>query len=75
MKQPANRTIQAAGRLHRTSEAGVRPRRSWPRPVLALAILLLAVVTLGGVFAVAQAQQADGAISDLTLTSDTPRRP
>ena len=72
MKQPANRTIQAAGRLRRTSEAGVRPRRSWPRPVLALAILLLAVVTLGGVFAVAQAQQADGAISDLTLTSDTP---
>ena len=72
MKQPANRTIQAAGRLHRTSEAGVRPRRSWPRPVLALAVLLLAVVTLGGVVAVAQAQQADGAISDLTLTSDTP---
>ena len=72
MKQPANRTIQAAGRLHRTSEAGVRPRRSWPRSVLALAILLLAVVTLGGVVAVAHAQQADGAISDLTLTSDTP---
>ena len=72
MKQPANRTIQAAGRLHRTSEAGVRAGRFWSRPVLALAVLLLAVVTFGGVVTVAQAQQADGAISDLTLTSDSP---
>ena len=33
---------------------------------------MLAVVTFLGVFAVAQAQQADGAISGLTLTTDSP---
>ncbi len=79
MKLPAIRTIQSSDRLQRTSEAGVRPRRFRPRPVLALAVLLLAVVSFvgiawggGGVLSVAQAQQSDGAISDLTLTSDTP---
>ena len=41
-------------------------------PVPTLAVLLLAVVTFLGVFAVAQAQQADGAISGLTLTTDSP---
>ena len=60
LKKSTTRTIQASGRLHRTPDGGVRPRRSWPRPVLTLAVLLLAVVTSGGVFAVAQAQQADG---------------
>ena len=39
---------------------------------LTLAVLLLAVVTLGGVFAVAQAQQADGTMDGVTLTSDAP---
>ena len=65
MKKPS-------GQLHRTADVGVRPSRSWPLPVPTLAVLLLAVVTFLGVFAVAQAQQADGAISGLTLTTDSP---
>ena len=72
MKKSATRTVQASGRLHRTSGVGVRAGRFWPRPVLTLAVLLLAVVTLGGVFAVAQAQQADGTMDGVTLASDAP---
>ena len=45
---------------------------SLPRRLLTLAVLLLAAATLGGVFAVAQAQEAEGAINGLTLSSDTP---
>ena len=72
MKKSATRTVQASGRLHRTPGVGVRAGRSWPRPVLTLAVLLLAVVTLGGVFAVAQAQQVDGTMDGVTLASDAP---
>ena len=67
---------KASDQLHRTANVGLRPSRSWPLPVPTLAVLLLAVVTFLGVFpgvvAVAQAQQADGAISGLTLTTDSP---
>ena len=63
---------KASDQLHRTANVGVRPSRSWPLPVPTLVVLMLAVVTFLGVFAVAQAQQADGAISGLTLTTDSP---
>ena len=72
MKKSTTRTIQASGRLHRTPGVGVRAGRFWSRPVLTLAVLLLAVVTLAGVFAVAQAQQADGTMDGVTLASDAP---
>ena len=72
MKKSTTRTIQASGRLHRTPGLGVRAGRFWSRPVLTLAVLLLAVVTLAGVFAVAQAQQADGTMDGVTLASDAP---
>ena len=72
MKKSTTRTLRASGRLHRTLGVGVRAGRSWPRPVLTLAVLLLAVATLGGVFAVAQAQQADGTMDGVTLASDAP---
>ena len=47
-------------------------RVSLPRRLLTPAVLLLAAATFGGVFAVAQAQEAEGAISGLTLSSDAP---
>ena len=47
-------------------------RVSLPRRLLTLAVLLLAAVAFGGVFAVAQAQEAEGAINGLTLSSDSP---
>ena len=72
MKKYTTRTVQASGQLHRTSGVGVRAGRFWSRPVLTLAVLLLAVATLGGVFAVAQAQQADGTMDGVTLASDAP---
>ena len=45
---------------------------SLPRRLLTLAVLLLAAVAFGGVFVVAQAQEAEGAINGLTLSSDSP---
>ena len=72
MKQSEAHTAQASGLFHRAAEVAVRPIRSWPLPILTLAVMLLAVATFLGVFAGARAQQADGAISGLTLTSDAP---
>ncbi len=72
MTQSTTRSARASGRLHRTSEGGVRPGRSRPLSVLTPAVLLPSIVTFLGVFAVAQAQEADGAISGLTLTSEPP---
>ena len=43
-----------------------------PARRLTFVVLLLAAVAFGGVFAVAQAQEAEGAINGLTLSSDTP---
>ena len=66
------RPKQACGLLRRIFGVGARARSSRPARKLTLAALVLAVATFGGVPAVAQAQQDDGAISALTLTSDTP---
>ncbi len=65
------RPKQACGLLRRIFGVGARARSSRPARKLMLAALVLAVATFGVVPAVAQAQQ-DGAISALTLTSDTP---
>ena len=63
---------QACGLLRRIFGVGARARSSRPARKLMLAALVLAVATFGVVPAVVQAQQDDGAISALTLTSDTP---
>ena len=54
VKESTTRTVQAPGRLHRTSGGEVRPRRFCPLSRLTPAVLLLAVATCPGVFAVAQ---------------------
>ena len=72
MKESSAHTVQAPGPFNRIFGAGGRAARSWPARYLALAVLLVAGATFGGVFAVANAQEADGAISGLTLTSDSP---
>ena len=72
MKKSATPTVQASGLFHRMFGVWSRRGNSLPVRKLALAVLLLAAVAFGGVFAVAQAQAADGAITGLTLTSDTP---
>ena len=58
--------------LRRIFGVGARARSSRPARKLMLAALVLAVATFGVVPAVATAQQDDGAISALTLTSDSP---
>ena len=63
---------QACGLLRRIVGVGARARSSRPARKLMLAALVLAVATFGVVPAVATAQQDDGSISALTLTSDTP---
>ena len=63
---------QACGLLRRIFGVGARARSSRPARKLTLAALVLAVATFGVVPAVATAQQDDGAISALTLTSDSP---
>ena len=72
MKKSATPTVQASGVFHRMP--GVwRPAGSFlPVRRLTFVVLLLAAATFGGVFAVAQAQEVEGAISGLTLSSDTP---
>ena len=56
-----------------TSAQGSDPVKLRPWRRLTLAALLLAAATLGGVFfGVAQAQDADGAITGLALSSDSP---
>ena len=72
MKKSPAQAVQAPGLFNRIFGAGGRAARSWPARYLALAVLLVAGATFGGVFAVANAQDADGAISGLTLTSDSP---
>ena len=66
------RPKQACGLLRRIFGVGARARSSRPARKLMLAALVLAVATFEVVPAVATAQQDDGAISALTLTSDTP---
>ena len=72
MKKSATPTVQASGLFHRMFGVWSRRGNSLPVRKLALAVLLATMATFLGVFAVAQAQQADGAITGLTLTSDAP---
>ena len=72
MKKSATPTVQASGLFHRMFGVWSRRGNSLPVRKLALAVLLLAAVAFGGVFAVAQAQAANGAMTGVTLTSDTP---
>ena len=74
MKKSATPTVQASGLFHRMfgDEVGGGAGNSLPVRKLMVAVLLAAAATFLGVFAVAQAQQADGAITGLTLTSDAP---
>ena len=66
-------STKAFGLFHRIFASGSRPGGSRLDLRLTLAALLLAAATLGGVFfGVAQAQDADGAITGLTLSSDSP---
>ena len=58
---------------HRASEKGTHSEAFQPWRWVLLAAILLAVVTIGTFyFSSAQAQEANGAITGLTLTSDTP---
>ena len=61
MKKPATQTVQISGLAHGPSRTrvGGGVRVSLPRRLLTLAVLLLAAA-FGGVFAVAQAQEAEG---------------
>ncbi len=72
MRKSATPTVQASGVFHRMSGVWRRAGSSLPVLRLTFVVLLLAAVTFGGVFAVAQAQEAEGAINGLTLSSDTP---
>ena len=66
-------STEASGLFHRIVSAGLSPAGFRIEFRLTLATLLLAAAIFGGlVIAVAQAQDADGAITGLTLSSDTP---
>ena len=66
-------STKAFGLFHRIFAAGLSPRGLRLELRLTLAALLLAAATLGGVFfGVAQAQEANGAITGLALSSDSP---
>ena len=63
----------AVTRRQHTSPRGSHPVDFRPWRWFILSVLLLAAATLGGVFfGVAQAQDADGAITGLALSSDSP---
>ena len=66
-------STKAFGLFHRIFASGSRPGGFRLELRLTLAALLLAAATFGGVFfGVAQAQDANGAITGLTLSSDSP---
>ena len=66
-------STKAFGLFHGIFACGSRPGGFRLELRLTLSALLLAAVTFGGVFiAVVQAQDADGAITGLTLASDSP---
>ena len=65
--------VKRSGLFHRIFAAGLSPGGFRLELRLTLAALLLAAATFGGVFSgVAQAQDANGAINGLTLSSDSP---
>ena len=65
MDESATQAIEVSGVLRRIFGVGARAGNSRPARKLTLAALVLAVAAFGGVPAVAQAQQDDGAISAL----------
>ena len=69
MKESATPTVQASGLFHRMFGAGVGAGNFLPALKLMVAVLLAAAATFLGLFAVAQAQAANGTIVGLTLTS------
>ena len=72
MKESATSTVQASGLFHRMFGVGVHAGNSLPVRKLMVAVLLLVVATFLGVFAVAQAQAADGTMTGVTLASGSP---
>ena len=72
MKKSATPTVQASGLFHRMFGVGVGAGNSLPVRKLMVAVLLAAAATFLGVFAVAQAQAADGTMTGVTLTSGSP---
>ena len=72
MKKSATPTVQASGLFHRMFGVGVGAGNSLPVRKLMVAVLLAAVATFLGVFAVAQAQAADETMTGVTLTSGFP---
>ena len=72
MKKSATPTVQASGLFHRMFGVGAGAGNSLPVRKLMVAVLLAAAATCLGVFAVAQTQAADGAMTGVTLTSDSP---
>ena len=72
MKESATSTVQASRLFHRMFGVGVHAGNSLPVRKLMVAVLLLVVATFLGVFAVAQAQAADGTMTGVTLASDSP---
>ena len=72
MKESATPTVQAFGLFHRMFGAGVGAGNFLPARKLMVAVLLAAAATFLGLFAVAQAQAARGAMTGVTLTSDSP---
>ena len=72
MKKSATPTVQASSLLHRMFGVGAGAGNSLPVRKLMVAVLLAAAATCLGVFAVAQTQAADGAMTGVTLTSGSP---
>ena len=72
MKESATSTVQASGLFHRMFGVGAHAGNSLPVRKLMVAVLLLVVATFLGVFAVAQAQAADGTMTGVTLASGSP---
>ena len=72
MKKSVTPSVQASGLFHRMFGVGVGAGNALPVRKLMLAVLLAAVATFLGVFAIAQAQSSRGALTGLTLTSDAP---
>ena len=72
MKKSATSSVQVSGLFHRMFGVGAGAGNSLPVRKLMVAVLLLAAATFLGVFAVAQAQAADGTMTGVTLASDSP---
>ena len=72
MKKSATPTVQASGLFHRMFGVWSRRGNSLPVRKLALAVLLLAAAVTSGLYIATVQAGSNGAITGLTLTSDTP---